>query len=606
MRRDCASTRSTRRDLQHAAIAAEHIGDCRSVKGTRMTDERQSTTSPLRVFVSYGHDEHQNLADRLRSDLHERGHEVWFDKAELHGGDDWEHAIEAGLEWLASDRSRARMILLLTPHAVRRPDGYCLNEVARAVSRRIGIIPVMVVHCEPPLSICRIQHLDMRSCVPLADNETAYRQSLDTLLTAIEGPGPDVQGFGMRKQQALEPIDFAAEFTAHPPEFVGREWLFTELEDWIHRPDSPRVFVLVGAPGMGKTALAVELIHRSHHVAAFHICVHSSQQKSDATRLVTSIAYQLSTQLPLYDETLKTLDLEYVTSRYDASTLFDVLLTQPLSRMPAPGSNLAIVVDGLDEVTKGDHNSIATFLSERAGHLPDWVRVLVTTRPEPEVLGPLESLGLHRIESRQSENMADIRAYLTARLGILPASPAAVEHAVDTIAERCEGAMLYARAACDQLSRDGITTDTLQSLPDGLFALYTRQFSTRCPDASQYGTTARPLLSLLLAGHEPLRFDLICAALGRTPTDVWDTVLSLGSLVADNGDTLTLQHKSLRDWLSDRRSSRSYHVSVDDGHAMLAAAASNWRTMPRKARAYLFEHGPQHLLYCRQWDALLA
>ena len=59
------------------------------------------------------------------------------------------------------------MVLLLTPHAVRRPDGYCLNEIARALSRGLRIIPLMVVVSESPLSICRIQWLDMRQCIPI-------------------------------------------------------------------------------------------------------------------------------------------------------------------------------------------------------------------------------------------------------------------------------------------------------------------------------------------------------------------------------------------------------------------------------------------------------
>ena len=35
---------------------------------------------PRRLFISYGHDEHVSLAMRLRDDLRERGHHVWFDE----------------------------------------------------------------------------------------------------------------------------------------------------------------------------------------------------------------------------------------------------------------------------------------------------------------------------------------------------------------------------------------------------------------------------------------------------------------------------------------------------------------------------------------------
>ena len=37
----------------------------------------------MRVFISYGHDEHVAIAERLSQDLTERGHHVWFDAERL-------------------------------------------------------------------------------------------------------------------------------------------------------------------------------------------------------------------------------------------------------------------------------------------------------------------------------------------------------------------------------------------------------------------------------------------------------------------------------------------------------------------------------------------
>ncbi len=61
-----------------------------------------------------------------------------------------------------------------------RPDagaahGYCLNEVAYALAKGLRIIPVMVVEIEPPLSICRVQWLDMRECIPIHEREELYQ-----------------------------------------------------------------------------------------------------------------------------------------------------------------------------------------------------------------------------------------------------------------------------------------------------------------------------------------------------------------------------------------------------------------------------------------------
>jgi hypothetical protein len=119
-----------------------------------------------RIFLSYGHDEHRTLAERLKEDLQARGHAVWFDADRLVSGADWERYIEEGLEWAAAIPDRGRIVLILTPHSVRRPDGYCLNEIARALSRRLTVIPVMVM-----CASCRVTFQTNRA--PLLPDQSA-------------------------------------------------------------------------------------------------------------------------------------------------------------------------------------------------------------------------------------------------------------------------------------------------------------------------------------------------------------------------------------------------------------------------------------------------
>ncbi|MGV8118237.1 MAG: toll/interleukin-1 receptor domain-containing protein [Candidatus Xenobiia bacterium LiM19] len=116
----------------------------------------EKESKSLRIFLSYGHDEHAVLAQQLKDDFQKHHHEVWFDIERLKPGGDWETYIEEGLEWTASESETGRVVLLMTPHSVRRPDGFCHNEIARAISRGLKFVPIMVVWCEPPLSICRI------------------------------------------------------------------------------------------------------------------------------------------------------------------------------------------------------------------------------------------------------------------------------------------------------------------------------------------------------------------------------------------------------------------------------------------------------------------
>jgi len=154
----------------------------------------------LRIFISYGHDEYAGLADRIKNDLEQRGHEAWFDTDRIKPGKDFDWEIEKGLNWLTEDKSRARVLYLMTPHSVRRPNGFCLNELTFAMMKELLIFPVMVQMSEPPLSICRIQWLDMQECFPPDEKEVPYPTRFEKLLQALEDNSWDIVG-GQNKSE---------------------------------------------------------------------------------------------------------------------------------------------------------------------------------------------------------------------------------------------------------------------------------------------------------------------------------------------------------------------------------------------------------------------
>ncbi|KAG6595902.1 Ankyrin repeat domain-containing protein 50 [Phytophthora cinnamomi] len=127
---------------------------------------RYTPSARLKIFLSYGHDRFQALAFHLKAQLQRRGHVVWLDIERLSAGIDWEEGIAGGLSWVRDAGQDGRVLLVMTPHALRRPDGYCLNEVARAASLRLNIFPVMVAESAPPPSIAMLPFFDMRDCVP--------------------------------------------------------------------------------------------------------------------------------------------------------------------------------------------------------------------------------------------------------------------------------------------------------------------------------------------------------------------------------------------------------------------------------------------------------
>ena len=75
----------------------------------------EKVVTPMRIFLSYGHDANEELVRRIKTDLEQRGHDVWFDKNEIKFGDDWRRAITDGI--LHSQR----VVSFLSKHSTRDP-----------------------------------------------------------------------------------------------------------------------------------------------------------------------------------------------------------------------------------------------------------------------------------------------------------------------------------------------------------------------------------------------------------------------------------------------------------------------------------------------------
>ena len=137
----------------------------------------------MKIFISYGHDEHSPLIKKMAKDLKELGYDIWIDYDDLAPANRWEEEIEHGI------RSANWVVVFKTNHSMRRPDGYCLDEISYARYHNKSILPIRIQNIAPPISIARIQWLDMTSY--LNDdgmiNENYYQERLNELDSILRG-----------------------------------------------------------------------------------------------------------------------------------------------------------------------------------------------------------------------------------------------------------------------------------------------------------------------------------------------------------------------------------------------------------------------------------
>jgi hypothetical protein len=553
----------------------------------------------LRVFLSYGRDEYAAAAQRIHQLLTALGHEVWFDRERLTPGADWEQLIEQGIDWVAEVPDIGRVVLVMTPHAVRRPGGYCLNELAHALNRRLAVMPVMLVSVEPPLSISRLQWLDMTDCIPLPERQSAFDRQVDALARALEEGEVPLSDTDPRRKLSdlLQPIAFDYEMSTGLADFTSRRWVIAAVDSWLGDSRGGPIFWLRGGVGAGKTTITLWLAANRAEFGAWHFCKSGHVAKSDPRRCVMSLAYQLSTQLPQYRERLGSLDVKRIVgSAAGASELFDRLVLQPACATPTPDRTVVAIIDALDEATVDGRNELVDLISSFSGR-PSWLRFLVTSRPVAPMTGALYGTRHLDLGEHESETETDVLEFVSDVLARrqTPASDNAIVAAA--IAERAGGSFLYARAVLDDVITGRSGVGDLTRLPTGLSGIFLRLFERQFPDRTRYAERIRPLLELLAAERAPLPLTLAGAILGWGPYDQRAVLAELGSLCIVAADKIEPFHAAAVEWMTNPELAGEYWVSERAGHERFASvrAAGGALAQSRAASTYLEEHLTDHL-----------
>jgi WD40 repeat protein len=562
----------------------------------------------MRIFLSYGHDKHTSMAQRLKRDLEAHGHKVWFDIDRLKPGGDWEQYIEDGLDWASASPGDGRFILLMTPHSVRRPHGYCLNELARAWSRHLPIMPVMVAEVEPPLSICRLQYLDMRDCVPVDERLEKYTSKFRQLLEAVEHSRLDSEGVQSRLLNYLDPLPYEADVAQHLLRFTGRDWVNRELNRWLS-DTTRRVFWITGEAGVGKSALAAWLSAHRPEIAAFHACRFGNSDRVNPRRAFASIAYQLSTQLPDYQQRLNASNLDILRGEVNAGAVFDRLFIGPLgSSLPNPKRSVVILIDALDEATANGRNQLASIIGTDLDRTSPWLRLIVTSRPHEEaVKSPLQRLDPWKLEAKRAENIEDIRMYLRRELRSLSGGGDPLPETVERIIVKSEGLFLYVDWVRQELADGRLALSQVDNFPQGLGGIYASFFDRYFPDRERYAITYRPVLEAICAAREPLETDYLARLFGWSVYVKTEITQALGSLFPVAGGHIRAFHQSVHDWLTDEDRAGTYFTSAAEGHKRLAEYGWNqYRAGVSHLEPYSVAHLPMHLAACGSQEELRA
>ena len=220
----------------------------------------------MKIFISYGHEDHTQLVDLLFDALMREGHEPWKDdryegKSGIPAGNDFTEKIYQAID------SSDFVVAFVTKQTVDKP--YCRDERQRAYNKKGSrFIQIRLDYADITLGNAR-SYIDMSDVISGNGqiNQRLFEEKLNALFAAFRDPDSFAEGgftpwakfdTHLKVQGALKRQDFVA--TLDKNDFVGRQWLFDKCKNWVLDSSNPfRLFVILGEAGTGKTAFVRRL-----------------------------------------------------------------------------------------------------------------------------------------------------------------------------------------------------------------------------------------------------------------------------------------------------------------------------------------------------------
>ena len=385
---------------------------------------------------------------------------------------------------------------------------------------------------------------------------------------------------------------------ARAEDFIGRQWLYREIEDAFKDEYIAGVQIL-GSPGSGKSALSSHLIcsrtssPRIHtHIIGYHLCKYSDKNTQMAGKFVRNLADMIARRLPEYGYLVSNTSFiqrsfaQDCIQNQDPVGCFEVTIVTPLRNLKKPpAENWFLVVDALDEcLTQGETgHSIVYLLNNKIHRLPAWFNLVLTSRNESDV--SLHSSRIKRItiDPEDPRNLKDLEFYVTKRL--FHATPLlrritswfgddsekSIAKLAGDVLNISQGNFLFVKELLDywELSRPNLSNAFV--LPKTLGDLYQSYFERLFPRKGSF-KYARHVFELLVSTFDPLTQKQILELLKTRESnldeeyDFKNRLKELGHFLKYGKDnTVTLYHLSLTEWLTSEENEK-YFVSKKKGH----------------------------------------
>lgn len=434
---------------------------------------------------------------------------------------------------------------------------------------------------------------------------------------------------------------FTRYITERTRDFIGREWVFQAVNDWLADSDAPRYFIVTGEPGIGKTAIAARLT-QLHELAAVHFCVTRQADTLDPLNFARSISHQLAhldgfaryllEEAAIHVEASIAVQKNYgqilgvrierlITASAMGSVAFIRTVVAPLKQLYADGfeQQLVILVDALDEAVQYQGSETIVDLLASSEGLPPNIRFVLTSRRDSAALRHFEEQHIPYlvIDAERNENLLDARRFIISQISKLEALQVRLAEEgvppqafIEKVLHTSNGNFLYLVWTLSAVAAGTQQLDSLDILPEGLDGIYREFLRTRMAgkDVHQWRSHYRPILGILAAAQTPLTIEQLVQFTGLDKQAVKDTVQDIEQFLdptLGRRKRYQLYHQSMTDFMSREERAHEFWVELETIHRMIATYyrehfTHRWLACDPYGLRYL----STHLIEARQFGVL--
>lgn len=400
----------------------------------------------------------------------------------------------------------------------------------------------------------------------------------------------------------LKYFDFSEFITSSRKGFIGRQWLYQEMNQIMNKQDG-RGILLIGNPGSGKTALvshllcsrtSIPLIHE--RILGYHFCMHSDKGTQNAAKFVRNLANMIALRIDEYLEAISSDSfvnkvLQNKCGGEPEWCLQEAIIT-PLKKLHhQPKIPWYVIIDALDECA-ADKAEILNMLKSKVRRFPVWLKMIITTRNMSTITKSFEVLQRLELQQDDERNIDDIDRYATDRIYPLQGSiiskiksyfsikdnNALSQRIVSSLVEKSQGNFLYVRVVLDALSATTESTRWTESIPKTLENVFQLYFERKYTRRNSF-QSLREIFEILVASYRPLSAHQIHSVLQLdNPTldyeyDIMPKLeeVSLFLWHRSRNGLVRIYHTSLAEWLTgETNKGKRFYVKKENGHKRLA------------------------------------